>query len=291
MSTPTRVLNLHEEAALQELEALGSKYGYRVHSKMRVADVLPIEGSGISKELFSFALKSHFDFVVCDKAHVPLFTVEFDGPTHLDPRQERRDAKKDEICRIFSFPMLRIKFNHLLKRYNNASLLRWIISAWELQKDFVRGQEEGTVPDTEDFDPMWLFHPGNTIEEIHPHVIALRARLQMERLRKKGAVKYAFPFSFVGTDEADNYRGIEYIMIDENTAVCVESAMRRQNFPVEMGQLFGELLAILLFDKLSNYLETGDGAIPVAEVKEKVASYKARYRSAWSFGLADAESP
>jgi hypothetical protein len=126
---------------------------------MRVADVLPIEESGIPSHLFSFALKSHFDFVVCGDNHKPFFAVEFDGPGHRKRDQQQRDAQKDELCRIFSFPMLRINSNYLLKRYNNASLLRWIISARELQNAFDDAQAKGHIPYDEPFDPvsLWAF--------------------------------------------------------------------------------------------------------------------------------------
>ena len=67
MRTRKRLVNHHEETALEELEALGSEYGYRISSKVRVADVLSIENSGIRQRLFSFALQSHLDFVAYDE--------------------------------------------------------------------------------------------------------------------------------------------------------------------------------------------------------------------------------
>jgi hypothetical protein len=48
---------LHEAA-----EALG----YGVHTKVRVADALAIDHSGLHDEQYGYALRSHFDWVVTD---------------------------------------------------------------------------------------------------------------------------------------------------------------------------------------------------------------------------------
>ena len=91
---------------------------------MRIADVFPLAGSRLTDELYSYALKAHFDFTISDDSQLPIFAVEFDGPSHSKKEQTERDKKKNEICRFFDFPILRITSNHLLKRYNKSSLLR-----------------------------------------------------------------------------------------------------------------------------------------------------------------------
>jgi Protein of unknown function (DUF2726) len=109
MPAVKRLLNRSEEDALSALNAAVAEYALQVHVKTRVADALPIERSGISSDLFSYALKAHFDFLVTDEDTHPKFAVEFDGRGH-DPA---RDHKKDAICRFFEFPLLRIKINYL----------------------------------------------------------------------------------------------------------------------------------------------------------------------------------
>lgn len=42
-----------------------------------MADVLQIEGSGVSNEEYGYALKAHFDFVVADLDSTAEFLVEF----------------------------------------------------------------------------------------------------------------------------------------------------------------------------------------------------------------------
>ena len=119
------LLNRSEEKAYRELQEIAAAYGYDVYIKMRLADILRIDRSGVTKELYSFALQSHFDFLVADEAYHPLFAVEFDGPTHATLKQAARDTKKDMLCERFGLPLLRIGTNHLFRNYNKASLLRW----------------------------------------------------------------------------------------------------------------------------------------------------------------------
>lgn len=121
MTKLKRIVNRQEEQTLRQIQEISRKYDYNVYIKIRLADVLPIEGSGIESDYYSFSLKSHFDFLVCDMRQDPLFAIEFDGPTHQEHRQTLRDQKKDTLCERFNLPLLRIKNNHLLKKYNKAS--------------------------------------------------------------------------------------------------------------------------------------------------------------------------
>ena len=275
-----KIVNQYEEIAYRELQGLAEEYGYDVNVKMRLADVVPVEGSGISSDLFSFALKSHFDFVVSDPRRDPLFAVEFDGPTHEEARQQARDAKKDEICKRFDLPLLRINTNHLLKKYNKASLLKWVISAWELQKSFYEAQQRGQIPEEEDFDPVFLWHSGKTIEEVHPHWISLKPRLHFKQLEEEGRIPRRYTCGFVFTDENDTYHGLEWIDVEGGKVVFAKSAMRAQQFPLHLGELFHELLTVLLHDKLMDFLKTGEGSVEPSAITDILATYMARYRRA-----------
>jgi hypothetical protein len=90
MGAMKRILNRPEETTHERLRAVCVGWNARVYAKLRVADVLPVEGSGISDVEFAFALRSHFDFVVTDNDHTPLFAVEFDGPVHEEDAAQRR---------------------------------------------------------------------------------------------------------------------------------------------------------------------------------------------------------
>lgn len=278
-----RTLTQQEEPAYLELQNLASQYDYDIHVKIRLADVLPIERSGIDDALYTFALQSHFDFLICDILQNPLFAVEFDDLTHRKPLQRTRDEKKDALCERFRLPLLRIKANHLLKKYNKASLLRWIVSAWELQKAFDIAQTQGHIPAEEDFDPTMFWHPGKTLEDAHPHWISLQPRRHIQKLHKEGRLPGAYPCSVRFTDDCDTYRGIEWIDVADGRVVCVETAMRQQQFPLYLGDLFREILATLLYDKLLDFLAIGGGAMTPADVSDRLQVMKKRYRCAGCF--------
>jgi hypothetical protein len=108
-----RFLNGSEEAVYQRLLVACERRPVRVHCKPRIADVLPIQRSGISNELFGFALKSHFDFLLIGPDGRALIAIEFDGPTHLDPVVVERNAKKDALCNWFGFALVRIRDEHI----------------------------------------------------------------------------------------------------------------------------------------------------------------------------------
>jgi hypothetical protein len=277
-----KILNQSEVATYSELQQLADEYGYGVHVKMRVADVLPIEGSGINTHLYGFALKSHFDFVVSGETHDPLFAVEFDGPSHQRDDQRVRDSKKNELCEIFDFPILRINTRHLIAKYNKASLLKWIVSAWELQKAFDAAQAEGHIPPDEPFDPIFLWHTGKTVEEVHPHWIALKARHHLKRLHEQGRIPGRHTCGLVVTDDEDNYRGIEWIDVNDGRIVVVESGMRVQRFPLYLGELFGELMTVLLYEELQKFLSTGEGSVDPSTVSDRLNELKTRYKFAGS---------
>lgn len=273
-----RLLNRQEEKAHDELQRVAADHGYVAYPKVRMADVLPIEDSGIPSDQYSYALKAHFDFVACDSDFNPKFAVEFDGPTHREPVQQRRDALKNELCRRFDLPLLRINSRHLIQKYNKASLLRWIVSAWELQKAFDEAQERGQIPWDEGFDPIMLFHSGETLEEIHPHWLSLRPRRTMEVWAKKGIIPQSHSCQFVFSDAEHNYHGLEWMDVTAKTVLCVESAMRAQQFPIYLGDLFGELLTVLMFERLQDYIKTRTGDIAPGDVEQLVRQYKQKYR-------------
>jgi very-short-patch-repair endonuclease len=103
-----RLLNQSEDATDQRLRAASRRHDASVFPKVRLADILPIEGSGITNREYSYALNAHVDFVVADADHDPLFAVEFDGPTHRSEKQMVRDEIKNRLCRRLGLPLIRI---------------------------------------------------------------------------------------------------------------------------------------------------------------------------------------
>src|SRR5262245_30615813 len=109
------LMNLHEEAAYRLILPTTSRHDAEVWTKIRLKDVIDIEGSGLPKDLRGYAFGAHFDHVVADtEKHMPLFAMEVDGPGH-DPAN---DAKKNRFCEFFEFPLVRIRVPHLVGSEN-----------------------------------------------------------------------------------------------------------------------------------------------------------------------------
>jgi hypothetical protein len=273
-----RLLNQSEAAALRELNSISSRYGLVVNAKVRVADVFPIERSGIPADLYKYCLMAHFDFLVTNEEHIPQFAVEFDGPSHELPRAKALDEKKDGICRRFEFPLLRIKINYLPKIYNELSLLEWIIDVYYLAQAFFEAQEKGQIPYDEPFDPFFIDITGTDGDRRRfPYWISRNASMSLRKLHSQGKVALPGTSGFIGEDLHGNIRGIEYIKINAAHGVCVKSAIRSQLFPVSFTDLLSELLLIFTYEKVQDYLITGTGLMPMATIHRIVSLYESKY--------------
>jgi Protein of unknown function (DUF2726) len=139
--------NKYEEITYEKLKVLSDEYDAHVFPKVRIADVLPIQSSGIGNDLFRFALQAHFDFIICDSDYIPLFAVEFDGKIHTQSDvQKNRDEKKNMFCDFFSLSLLRVKAKYLNKIYRDIDLLTYFVAVWFLDEAFAKAQEEGHIP-------------------------------------------------------------------------------------------------------------------------------------------------
>lgn len=78
--------------------------------KIRLADIFNISPDKIDKDLFYYGLSSHFDFVIFTKDNLkPMFAIELDGNNHYkDKRVVANDIKKNSLCNIYNFPIVRI---------------------------------------------------------------------------------------------------------------------------------------------------------------------------------------
>ena len=256
--------------------------------KVRVADVLPIEGSGIESAVFKYALQAHFDFVVTDAAHTPVFAVEFDGPGHRDDEDQiARDLKKNSLCARFAFPLLRINDNYVSRLYNQRTLLVWIVEVYELQKAFTEAQDRGAIPLDEPFDPMLFITSGDSREPF-PYWIGRRARLRLLELAKSGASPHAATSGILWFDDDETLRGLEFVEVSESMAIVHRTAMRPQLFPINFSDLLSELLVIFLVERLETWLSTKVGAEPLERVREEYnLRFKSRYASAHCSGPAE----
>lgn len=273
-----KLLNYSESKTHTKLQEVCKKYGATVYVKVRIADVLPINGSNIKKELFRFALQAHFDFVVVNEEFEPQFAVEFDGPSHKTPAQVERDRKKNELCEVYEFPLLRINAKYLDSKYRNFDLLSWFIEVWFWRKFIFEAQENGSLPLDEIFDPMLMVEIPERKERF-PLWLSTEILMKFRELWQNGKIRNIAPNGeWIGVDDLGNYYGIIWIRVDDESGVIAKSAISSKSFPVVESDILSEILVFQLYEELSNVLDGNKPAIPIEEIERLIIAFKKKYQ-------------
>jgi len=275
------LVNRYEELTHDLLKPVLQRFDLSIYPKFRVADVIEPNDFGVVGALKTFALKSHFDFVICRDRWTPAYAIEFDGPLHAASAQAARDLQKDELCRLASLPILRVHDAHLTKDFTDMTLLGWLVEVAEMQAAFDTEQEAGRISWEEGFDPFLLMSM-EPDEPRFPYWISANARVRIERLHKRGKIHHPMPSGFFGRDDKDLYHGAELIAVTPDEGVWVKGSMRDQNFPAPFGDLLGEILSVRLGAKVDRWLETGEGAQPLQQVYAETTALKNSLRPAGS---------
>jgi hypothetical protein len=272
-----RIFNLHEEVTQKRLREVCEMHGAHAYPKVRVADILPIENSGIDDALYKCALQSHFDFVVADGEHLPLFAVEFDGPGHRQQLQRERDSRKNALCDRFEFPLLRINARYLPRRYRDMDLLTWFVQVWFAQRWFEEAQAAGQVPYDEPFMPQsFVSLPGQKNQ--FPLWLSATVRGRIQKLFFDGKVLDMAPSHLTGRDSFGDYHAISFMRVDERCGVLAETGMRSQRFPVSEIDALDEIVTNELYDQLSGVLSGRDPGIPGGDIERRIAAFAKSYK-------------
>jgi len=223
-----RLLNLPESVTDQWLREVCDDFNAKVYAKVRVADVLPIENSGIDNDQYRYALKAHFDFVVTGSEDQPLFAVEFDGSSHSSPEVQRRDQIKNSLCDRFALSLLRINRKYLTPSFSNWDLLRWFCTVFFVKKAWEEDVEEGRLPPEDSFfDPMFVSvktKSGMRSLELERH-----ARAEFGRLFSSGKIPSYVPSWITAKGSDQTLRAISWIKTSDQQGALAETAMQHQN--------------------------------------------------------------
>lgn len=266
-----KILNYSEEKTHSQLNDVAESYGARVFSKVRIADVVQIEGSGISNEDYSYALKAHFDFVITGEDNIALFVVEFDGPMHAQENQQNKDKIKNKICDHFNLSILRIDDRHISKKYNDLTLLSWILNVYFLRGTFDKAQEEGHIPEDEIFDPFFLMiHTSDGQTRKFPYWISRSSNIAIHNMHKSGKIYDYGSSGLIVLDNDGVLRGMEYIRITKTHGLYVTVSMREQNFRVIFSELLDELLLISLYEKIQDHFSNNSPLLPIQSIYERI---------------------
>lgn len=242
MDRRRKILTNHYEMTVHEaIKDVVEKNNCTVFPKVRVADALDIDRSGIENEAYSYALKAHFDFLIADKSSLTKFAVEFDGPSHDTPEAQRKDDLKNRICEKLGLPLLRITANYLEEENESMSLLAWLIDVWFIFEAFLEAQEAGNILPDESFDYMF-----SSFDYFR------RYRAMLWAAHRDGKLKSP-PVTNVHIYDSSSERFIagHFLELKDGTFVFGESLCRRnQLYPVGGDELASELAMVDAVKKL-----------------------------------------
>lgn len=275
-----KILNKSELVVDSKLEKVCSAWDARVFAKVRLADVFPISGSGISDTDYSYALKAHFDFVATEASTEPLFAVEYDGPLHSAEIQRARDVRKDFLCEFFSLPLLRVKSNHL-HRYRSLDLMSWFVDAWFLERAFDEAQERGDIPWEEGFGPMSFMSVDG---KDYPFWLAKDVQLEILALRKAGKIASDIQNLFIGSDKLQNTRAITALQVGNGEYVTARTAVKKQLFPVPVGDLVEQLVLFEVHSEIEKFLEGRSRLYTRQQVEDQLRSFCTSAAHIWQAG-------
>lgn len=130
------LVNAGEEKVSGLLSQAVNAHLATVHPKVGLKDAINISSSGLSNELYEYALMAHLDFVIVDKAGKVAFAVEFDEMHHeRNFRAISNDQKKDFICERLGLPLIRVA-SDTLYHVESIDILGWLTDRYFFHQSF-----------------------------------------------------------------------------------------------------------------------------------------------------------
>jgi len=138
-----KILNSSESVTRDELEKALAGSGYRIFPQQLIRDVINLQLADLRYSDRAMYKNGKFDFVICDAGSLPEFAVEFDGPNHfLYAKKMEQDIRKNRICSIAQFPLLRVS-DAELDQYDSISVVQFVAYRFvNWKKEYPRIQQE-----------------------------------------------------------------------------------------------------------------------------------------------------
>lgn len=278
------LLNLPESETDRRLREVCDDFDARVFAKVRVADVLPIERSGIDDLLYRYALQAHFDFVVTDDNNNPLFAVEFDGAGHSKPEAQKRDEKKNELCRLFKLSLLRINRKYLSADFSNWDLLRWFCTVFFVKQGWDQSVESGEIPYEDSiFDPMFV--SVTTKSGARSLELERVARAEFGQLFRDGKIPFHVSNWITARDGDHVLRAIAWINTSKEEGVLVETAMQHHRLGDWVQFAVRGIVLNQLVTSVHAVLDGIEEAIASEIIDGRVEEFKRKYETIMAFGV------
>ena len=223
--------NRYEKETDETLSKALKEFNAEVLKKVRVADVLDINKSGLTDEEYNYALKSHFDFSIVDEKGNFQFAVEFDEPYHnYDEDAKRRDTLKNAICEKLGLPLLRIDADYLRKA-KNFSLVGYLANIWFMDKAWDEAQQKGEVPFDEPFMPHSVMEDLKTGEKF-PYDLSIDSRIFVMRFVERNKIKNLNPTGMTAISPLGFSTTIVPVEVNEDRWIMGMGKCKMYYFPV-----------------------------------------------------------
>jgi len=138
--------NYSEDRVQKQIRAVIGRHGAELHEKVRVADVVNIDMLD-RRDLGTYSLQSHFDFVLIDERQQAVVAIEFDGPGH----KTSNDEKKNSICNQANLPLFRIYGFQEVREINAMTLTRYLVELVFHARVFQQMKADGRLDPSEPF--------------------------------------------------------------------------------------------------------------------------------------------
>jgi hypothetical protein len=267
-----KLVNTHESATKRILEIAAGRNNASVYAKIRIADVLNMERSGISNDLYSYGLKGHFDFVVADEAALPLFAVEYDGPTHLDSATIDRDRMKNELCERLGLPLARVRDEHIFRQARGMDYLTWLSEVYFTFQWLLRAQEEGSFPADEPPDPMMCFSSPH-LSGRFPLFVSVHARNSLRDLYSNKLIKEDTPLAFSGDDQTGRTNALLLLPLADGSIVTSQSTIYLRWFGIAPSEVAEEIAIVNLETLVKEHVESRRPGLSVREARRALIEF------------------
>ena len=283
MDCRKKLVNTHEAATKRILDVAAGRNNASVYAKIRIADALNTERSGISSDLYSYGLKAHFDFVVADAADMALFAVEYDGPTHFDAATIARDRMKNELCERLGMPLARVRDEHIFKQARGIDYLTWLSEFYFAFQSLLRAQERGDFPVDEPPDPM-LFFSNPHISGRFPLFVSAHARISLRKLHSNKLIREAVPMVLRGDDRAGRTNVLLLLLLADGSIVTSQSAIYLRSFGIAPAEAAEEIAIVNLESLVREHVERRRPGLSVRDARRAVIEFLRNHEMS-SFGI------
>jgi very-short-patch-repair endonuclease len=271
------------DAALREA---ATDLGFRIDAKVRLADAVDIDRSGLSDDAYRYALRAHLDWVVSDLDTTRAeFAVEFDGASHDTPDARRRDATKNEVCDRLGLPILRVDAA-VLRPAAQRTVLGVLLETWAAWRAFNQAQDTGTVPEDEPFNAYGFVNlDPDTGDIVQPLDFTAAVRKRIRRMAEAGVLTHRFvATAYRGGISGEPAEGYAWVYTTDDRVVVGHARARDYSFPAVLPSDLADSLAHLdLGDRLARWRE-GDETIPLNRTDAEARLPRIGSGSDWSGG-------